>query len=680
MTTYKNRAPRPTYPQWLKARQLIFISLCALALLLIHFRFFVLQVPQHELWKQKAKRQHLVEHTLIAKRGCFKSATTLYAHHLASGYSFNKEMPVYHLFVDTTNLTSYKRAVIEEFLFPFAKDPLQLAANLQKKNRSRRILSYLSPKEYHALATQWTQVAKQEQLPKNLLFFLRDFARNYPHGETLGYLLQAVAQYKDPLSHYIQPVGGLELLFNKDLTGTAGKLQLARTLKNPFLYQEEFYPPQDGKDIYLSIHPQLQAYCEKVLACGIERHRAKSGWCVVADCDDGQILALAQFPRFDPSRYGSYYANVQELWKTRVWSIQDAFEPGSIFKPLFMTIALKANHELQAQGKPPLFDPEKWCDLKAITLKGRKTGLKDTSFARYANMNLALKKSSNLYTAALAQGICDQLGSAWLAKEIRQLGFGAPTGVQFPAEAHGLLPQPGKRYPNGTLQWSALTPHSISMGYNVLVSSMQLVQAYCILANGGHTVTPSIILKAAHEEPKNRSQIIATEICDRVLQGMAHVTDKGGSGARAQIHGYSEGGKSGTAHKIRGGKYDKSLFLASFVGIVPLKKPRFVILVSYDEPLSTHLKGHGFNHRGSFCSAPSFALIARETLRTFNIAPDDPTGYSEGDARSYSYTVKQNQNVDEDDSIATTPKVPKPFLFDESRQLNEKFKLLHPPS
>lgn len=645
------------YPIWLKKRQLLFICLAALALLLIHVRFFYLQIPEHEKWLKKAQKQHLVEHSLIARRGSFKSASTLYAHHSASGYSFNKEVPVYHLFVDTSALTPRSFTIIEELLTPFAPSKQELVSHLRKKSKSRRTLSYLTPKQQDQIAFEWAQIAKKEKLPKNLLFFLRHYARSYPHGETLGYLLQAVAQYKDPLSHYIQPVGGLELLFNKKLTGTPGKLQLARTLKNPLLYQERYSAPEDGSDIFLSIHPQLQAYCERVLSDGVQRHQAKSAWCVVADCQDGQILALAQYPRFDPGRYGSYYSSPQELWKTRVWAVQDAFEPGSIFKPIFLTIALKANEELISQGKPALFDPQEWIDLSQISLKGRKTRLKDTSFARYVNMDMAVKKSSNIYMAYLAQSICERLGSQWFAEEIASLGFSKPTGIEFPAEARGLIPSPGKKYPNGTLQWSLPTPQSISMGHNILVNSLQIVKAYCAIANGGKSVQPSILLKSPNAPIPASENLISPSICERVRKAMAHVIFEGGSGVRGKVKGYSMGGKSGTAHKIRGGKYDPHLTLASFVGIVPLQNPRFVILVTYDEPAWKYLKGKGFNHRGSFCSAPSLSLIARETLRTFNVAPDEGTDYATGNDRS-------NEQIQ-----------PVSIFSQEAKELNEEFTL-----
>lgn len=653
-----------SFPLWLRKRQFLFICLAALALFLIHIRFFSLQVCEQDKWLKKAKKQHLVEHSLIARRGCFKSASTLYAHHSAAGYSFNKEIPVYHLFVDTSSLSPKTIASLEKLLGPYAPSEQELSVNLRKKSKSRRTLSYLTPKQQDQIAFAWTELAKKEKLPKNLLFFLRHYARSYPHGETLGYLLQAVAQYKDPLSHYIQPVGGLELLFNKRLTGTPGKLQLARTLKNPLLYQEQYIAPEDGQDIYLSIHPQLQAYCERVLADGVQRHQAKSAWCIVADCQDGQILALAQSPRYDPGRYGSYYSSPQELWKTRVWAVQDAFEPGSIFKPIFLTIALKANKELVSAGKPALFDPEQWVDLHKLTLKGRKKQLKDTGFARYLNMDMAVKKSSNIYVAHLAQTLCEQMGSEWFAKEISLLGFGRPTGVEFPAEAHGLIPKPGKKYPNGTLQWSLPTPQSLSMGHNILVNSLQIVKAYCAIANGGNSVTPSILLKSTEEGPTHSERVIDEAICKRVREAMTHVTYEGGSGVRAKVQGYSVGGKSGTAHKIRGGKYDPRLTLASFVGIVPVQKPRFVILVTYDEPIWKHLRGKGFNHRGSFCSGPTFSLVARETLRTFNIAPDEGSGYA----------TTGDRNSDLDHS-STTP----PYFSQEAKKLNEEFKLRHLP-
>lgn len=660
-------AASPSTDRWLRRRQLFFVSSSMALLLLIAARFMTLQIFEHEKWQEKARRQHLLEKALPAKRGSFLSAQELYACHAPLQHPFAKDLPVYHLFLDSSRLKQPGRALLKNLLLPYMKDgeqKEQLERALKSQSKSRRLLSALHPRVRAELGERWNALQKNHKIAKNTLFFLRDFVRVYPQGDSSGHLLQAVAQYKDPLTHYTRPIGGLELLFHQRLTGRAGKMRLTKTLKNPLLDQQEVLPAHRGEDLYLSLHPQLQSYAEQLLAWGVARHRAKAAWAVVACAQSGQIFALAQYPRLDPRFYSRFFSEREDLWKTRVWAIQDAHEPGSIMKPIFLAIALKANRILEERGETQLFDPDEWLDMEKVVLKGRKKKLKDTSVGRYLNMNMALKKSSNLYMASLAQKLCDRLGALWFAQELAQFGFGTKSAIEFPGQAAGLLPWPGKKYPSGALQWSLPTAHSLSMGHSILVTSMQMVRAYCMLANGGYSVEPSLLLGQAggiKEGRQEREQRLDPAICQRVLRAMGHVVLARGSGHRAKIAGYSVGGKSGTAHKIRKGRYDPALSLSSFVAITPLQNPRLIVLVSYDEPASIYLPGEGFNHRGSFCAAPTAALIAKEALRTFNIARDESLEPSRWNAEA----PKDSAGLK------------KPFLYDEARELNEKFDLLH---
>jgi cell division protein FtsI (penicillin-binding protein 3) len=220
-------------------------------------------------------------------------------------------------------------------------------------------------------------------------------------------------------------------------------------------------------------------------------------------------------------------------------------------------------------------------------------------------------------------------------------GFGCKTGLELPAESIGLVPTPGKLHPNGKLEWSVPTPYSLAMGHNILVNSLQLVRAYAIFANGGFDVSPHIIRKIVkggavlldNRGVKPGRQVLNPQIASRIVKAMKFVTKEGGTSKRADVMGYTEVGKSGTAEKVVDGKYAKQQNISSFVGFSPAVNPRFVLLVSVDEPEIKFIPGVGKHQFGGVCAAPIFSEIATRALQYLGVAPDDPYGYGPGDPR-----------------------------------------------
>jgi cell division protein FtsI (penicillin-binding protein 3) len=261
-----------------------------------------------------------------------------------------------------------------------------------------------------------------------------------------------------------------------------------------------------------------------------------------------------------------------------------------------------------------------------------------------------LQKSSNIYCATLVHRIVTTLGQNWYRQELEQtFGFGQKTKIELPGESIGALPTPGKKHPNGRLEWSVPTPYSLAMGHNVQATSLQMIRAYSVFANGGYLVQPTLIRKVVKPMPdgsevvlldntteervKNFPKVLEDSIVKDVVKAMKFVTKPGGAAANADIWGYTEAGKTGTTMKLVGGLYSEKSHFASFVGFVPASKPNFAIMVGMDEPAVGFIPGKGLNHFGGTCSAPVFREIGRRSLEYLGVPPDDPAGYPKRDPR-----------------------------------------------
>ncbi|MBI3508820.1 MAG: penicillin-binding protein 2 [Chlamydiia bacterium] len=629
---------------WLAA----FLS-CLFCALIV--RFFQIQIVEGEKWKQEALAQH--EHILIEpfRRGSFYSNTSVKEGHPEEDQPFVVDIPMFHLHIDPDSIPSHLREPMSAALFSLLKSTPErrhkMRAEFERKSRDRKIAVWLDRQKRKEIETWWNAFHKKEKLARNALFFTPDYKRSYPFGTMLGAVLHTVQWEKDPKTQQSQPTGGLEMLFHSFLNGKPGKRRIIRSPKHPLDTGTVLEAPIHGADIYLTINHYLQAIVESELAKGVQAAKGKGGWAVMMDPYNGEILAIAQTPSFDPARYAEFFNHKELQPYTYVKAVTDCFEPGSIFKPITLAICMRANEELLAAGKRPIFYPEEKISTANGSFPGRSQAIKDGRSHRYLNMELALQKSSNIYMARLVQRLIETMGEEWYRKALHDLfGFGRKTQIELPAETAGLLPTPGKLHPNGKLEWSVPTPFSLAIGYNILANSVQIVRAYAIFANGGFEVQPHLIRKIVQKMPDGTHQILrdnrgyrakkrvlSKKSVDAIVCAMKFTTKEGGTGKRADIPGYTEAGKSGTAEKIIDGVYSKNNHISSFVGFAPAHNPRFVLIVSIDDPEKKFIPGVGKHQLGGICAGPIFREIATASLHYLGIAPDDPYGYPPGDPR-----------------------------------------------
>ncbi len=618
---------------------------------LLIIKFYQIQVVQHEKWVQVANRQHFFTVKEPFMRGKFYSNNTLKKGHVEPPQPFVIDIEKFHLFVDPESLPENKKEEISKSLIAMLDVSVEERINFRKqffkKSRSRKLTMWLDKDSHDNVMKWWIPYAKKNKIPKNALFFQTDYQRSYPYGHMLGQILHTVQGQKDEVTKQALPTGGLELYFNNYLQGKLGKRRLMRSPRNSLETGEIISKPENGADIYLTINQYLQAIAEEELMKGVKKSNAKGGWAVMMDPRTGEILALAQYPFFDPADYTAYFNDPVMIDYTRVRAATDAIEPGSVMKTFTITIAFLANEELAKRGEPPLFDPEEKIDTSNGNFPGRNKPLTDTRFHHYCNLLMGVQKSSNRYMARLIERVIKRLGPEWYRHALNEIfGFGEKTGIELQSESRGMLPVIGKYHPNGAPEWSKATPYSLAIGYNIQVNSFQLLRAYSILLNGGYFVNPTLVRKIVKKDTEgkeivlldntnnqNLPHVLSPDIGEKVVPILKYTTKVGGSATKADIWGYTEAGKTGTTEKLTGGQYGGKRRICTFIGFTPVKNPAFILLITIDEPEYGYIPGVGHGHRAGVCAAPIFKEIARRSLEYLGVAPDDPFGYPAGDPR-----------------------------------------------
>jgi len=413
------------------------------------------------------------------------------------------------------------------------------------------------------------------------LFQSREYRRYYPGGEVMAHVLGFTG---------VDDAGqeGIELAFQKDLAGKAGSRRVIRDRRGQIVEDlESIRAAQEGRDLVLSIDSKIQSLAFSQLKAAIELHRAKAGGILVLDADTGEVLALANLPSYNPNNR-SKLAGAQ--LRNRV--LTDTFEPGSTMKPFTIALALEL-------GK---LTP----DTVIQTAPGRLTvgaaTISDAHPHGPLSVEEVIQKSSNVGTAKIALGL--DRHEMW--GMFNHAGFGTAPSVPFPGAVPGKL--------RAAKTWRPIEQVTMSYGYGLSVSLLQLARAYSIFARDGEIVPVSFV-KTDGPVAGERVVSPATAIAVRRMLEMA--ASAGGTAPKAQVMGYRVAGKTGTAHKQEGGRYAERKYRASFVGFAPASNPRLVVAVMIDEPT-------GGKYFGGDVAAPVFSKVMEGALRLVGVAPDAP--------------------------------------------------------
>jgi len=412
------------------------------------------------------------------------------------------------------------------------------------------------------------------------VFAKREYKRFYPAGEVVAHLVGFTN---------IDDIGqeGIELGFNESLTGVAGKRRVVKDLKGNIVKDLGLQKPeQNGLDIALSIDLRVQYFAHTILKKIVMDFAAQGGSAVVLDVKTGEILAMVNWPSFNPNNRAGI--KPQQM---RNRAMVDVFEPGSTMKPLTMSAGLES-------GK---WRPEMTIDTNPGYISVQGKVLKDHNNYGVIDLTKVIAKSSQVGTVRIAMSLEPNA----VRNMFHRFGLGQPTGTGFPGESVGVLPSYQK--------WRDLDRATLAFGHGVSVTTLQLAQAYSILANHGVRRQVSLLRQ---DEPKPGEQVVPEAVVGQVLPMMEAVTNPGGTGTRARVPGFRVAGKTGTVHKLGPGGYSANRYVAMFAGIAPVSDPRYAIAVMIDEPSAG-------KYYGGEVAAPVFAQLMQGVLQLMGIVPDD---------------------------------------------------------
>ncbi|MFK7856979.1 MAG: peptidoglycan D,D-transpeptidase FtsI family protein [Granulosicoccus sp.] len=424
-------------------------------------------------------------------------------------------------------------------------------------------------------------VNKIQQLNIAALSVQREYRRYYPSGSAASHLIGITG---------IDDEGreGLEMAYDNWLSGEPGSRRVVRDRTGKEITgMDVIKPVLPGKDLRLSIDRQLQYFADRELRKAINQENAESGSVVVMDVRSGEIRAMVNYPSYNPNDMSDRSASDG---RQRNRSITDVFEPGSTMKPFTIAAALETGD----------FNPSSLVFTSPGRYKIGKYEISDIKDYGWLDLRGVVTKSSNVGVSKIAR----QLDPEQMWSVFDSFGFGRPPGSEFPGEVAG--------YFNHPTLWHRREQASVSYGYGISVSALQLVRAYAALANDGVMMPVSFL--ASDDVPVGH-RVIDTSIARDVRSMLESVVIKG-SGKNAQVPGYRVAGKTGTSHRSQSGGYAEDRYVSIFAGFAPVSDPQFAIAVVVHDPKAGQ-------HFGGAVAAPVFKEVMRHGLRLDGIEPDD---------------------------------------------------------
>lgn len=410
----------------------------------------------------------------------------------------------------------------------------------------------------------------------------KEYRRYYPTGDMTAHIVGFTGVDDKGLE-------GAELAFQNSLIGRPGARSVIKDRRGQIVEDVgAMKPPQDGKDITLALDSKIQYLAYSQLKAAVTENKAKAGGAIVVDAKTGEILALANWPTYNPNNRENLSGA-----QLRNRAVTDTFEPGSVMKPFTISLALEKGHVR--------------FDTVINTAPGHLTiGTATISDAHpHGALTVAqvIQKSSNVGTAKMA--LTFQPRELW--EMFDQVGFGRAPHLGFPGEVNGRV-RPWKN-------WRPIEQATMSYGQGISVSLVQLARAYTVFARDGELIPLS--LTRLDNVPVTGTRVFSPETMREVRAMLEMAVQPEGTAPKARVAGYRVGGKTGTAYKVEGGVYAHNKYIGSFVGVAPLSDPRLVVAVMIDEP-------SGAVHFGGDVAGPAFSQIMGGSLRILGVPQDAP--------------------------------------------------------
>ena len=425
----------------------------------------------------------------------------------------------------------------------------------------------------------WQQV---QALGIKGIYQTREYRRQYPEGESAAHLVG----FTDAEDHGQE---GIELAFQKALQGRDGSRMVVKDRLGRVVEAiGEQVDPSHGQDIGLAVDAKVQFFAYQRVRDAVAEHKAKAGSVVVLDVQTGEVLALANYPSFNPAERRSLSGA-----QLRNRALTDTFEPGSTMKPFIAAWAMETG---RVTPTTPIQTAPGFITITGSTIR-------DAHPHGVLSVAEVIQKSSNVGTVKMAM----QMQPREMWELYSQVGFGQKPALQFPGTVTGRL-RPYR-------SWRPIEQATMSYGYGLSTSLFQLAHAYTVFARDGEVVPASMLEQAGPVPAGTGLRVLKPETARAVREMLRLAAGPGGTAPKAQTIGYSVGGKSGTAHKQEGKSYATNKYRAWFVGMAPIGNPRIVVAVMVDEPS----KGVYF---GGDVAAPVFSQVVQQTLRMMGVPPD----------------------------------------------------------
>ncbi|MEM9403145.1 MAG: penicillin-binding transpeptidase domain-containing protein [Pseudomonadota bacterium] len=524
-------------------------------------RSFTLQVQQKDFLNAQADSRHLRTETITASRGMITDR---------HGEPLAVSSPVDSIWAEPAKLL---RAVDE--IGALAR---QLGINEEALVRK---LAANNEKQFVYLKRHMTpeRAARVMALDLPGVNAQREYRRYYPAGEVAGQVI-GLTDIDDT------GIEGLESALNGWMAGERGAKRVLRDMHGrPIEDVESIRPARNGRTLRTSIDLRIQYFAYLALKNAVLESQAKTGTVVVMDVKTGEVLAMVNQPGHNPNDRSIYNPGGM-----RNRGAVDVFEPGSSIKPFVIASALESGD----------YQPRSTVDTAPGSVTVGKSTIKDRTNLGEISLSTVLSRSSNVGITKIALTLTPE--QLWTT--LTRFGFGQITGVTFPGEQSGRLP--------AFQEWAAITHATMSYGYALNVTALQLVQAYAALGNDG-VMMPATLL--AVDEPPVGQRVIDVTTARAVLHMLEEVVRPSATGSLAQVDGFQVAGKTGTALKSDEDGYDEDRNFAIFAGLAPASNPRLAIVVVVDEP--------GIERSdGGEIAAPVFAEVMAESLRLLAVAPD----------------------------------------------------------
>lgn len=554
---------QPSMPNKFVIRRRLLLAVMLLGMGVLAGRAVFLQVVDKQFLQQQGDRRHVSVVSVSAYRGQILDR---------NNEPLAISTPVESVWV---NPKYFKKSEADKFrqLAKMLKVPAKKVKALLKEGVSTRF-SYLKRRINPSLAE------KIRAFKVSGVYFEREFKRYYPAGAVSAHIVGFTN---------VDDVGqeGMERAYEQSLKGVAGKKRVIRDGRRRIINDkdvESIQVPISGQDLVLSIDQRIQYIAFKALHEGFVKHKAFSASLVVLDAKNGEILAAVNQPAFNPNTRKGLKARA-----VRNRALLDIFEPGSTVKPFVVAAALDGGY----------VDDDTQIETHGFYKVGRNL-VKDGRNYGILDLMHVLKKSSNVAVSKIAL----KMPREYFWNSYNQLGFGVSANAGFPGEASGSLLD--------FQQWHDFEHATLSYGYGVATSVLQLARSYTALADEGMLHSVSLLKR---EEDYDAKRVYSAHTARKVMEMLEHVIKRDGTAYQARVDGYRVAGKTGTVKKATAGGYADDRYLAVFVGLAPVSNPKFVIAVMVDEPSAG-------KYYGGLVAAPIFSKVMAGALRVYGVAPD----------------------------------------------------------